>query len=78
MRVTILASVRERETCRIVETARRAMDHFRNQRQRLKCAWSKFFHEQEISKVFKIFLVRDCEHGSESFQIDVSCVNLVM
>ena len=34
--------------------------------------------KEKIGEVFEIFFVRDCENGSEAFQIDVSGMNLVM
>src|SRR5688572_6679821 len=78
MRVAVLASMRERETRRIVETAGCAMDYFRNERERLKRAWPKFLQKQQIGEVFEILFVRDCKYGSEAFQIDISRMDLVM
>jgi hypothetical protein len=48
-----------------------------NESQRLKSARSKSFDKQQGSKVTQLLLVRDREHGSKTFEIDILRANVM-
>jgi hypothetical protein len=76
--MTILASVRERETRRIREASRCAVDNFGNQRKRLKSPRPEILQKKKFRKVVKITFVGDCEHGAKPLQIDVIGADFMM
>ena len=64
--MTILASVRERETRRIREASGRAVDNFGNQRKRLKSPRPEILQKQKLGKVVKITAKdEDGENGEQ-------------
>src|SRR6185436_9334796 len=78
MWVTVLAAVCESETGRIVETTGRAVNYFRHQGERLQDAWAELFKEQQLGEVLQALVIRNGEHCTKSFQIDVFFAYVVM
>ena len=50
----------------------------RQQGERLKRAWTEILQEQEFGEIVQIAFVRDGEHGSETFQIDILRAHFMM
>jgi hypothetical protein len=75
--MTVLPAMRKREAGGIRKTARCAVYHFCDERERLQSSWTQSFHQQQGSEVTKILLVRDCKHRAQSLQINVFGPNLV-
>ena len=76
--MAIFAAVSEGKARRIGEPARRAMDNFGDQCERLQRARAKVFQEQQFGELAQVALISNGEHGAETFQIDVLRPHLVM
>ena len=69
--MAVLAAVRERKARRIVESRRRAVHHFGDQRERLKRPGAKLFEQQEGCEIAEAALVREGEHRAQPLLVDV-------
>src|ERR1044071_2600988 len=67
----VLAAVSERKARRICETAWSAVNHFREQRERLKRARTELLQKEQLGKIVKITLVCHSKHRSEPLEIDI-------
>ena len=74
----ILAAEREREARRIGKARRRAVNHFRDHRQRLQRARSDILEQQQRREIAQLPIVRHREHGAEPRQVDVLRAHVVM
>ena len=72
--VAVLAAVREGEARRVVESCRRAVHDFGDQRQRLQRARAQLFEQQERGEVAQIAFVRERQHGAQPLRVDVGRV----
>jgi hypothetical protein len=74
----VFAAMREGESRGIGEPRRRAVNDFRDQRERLQRSWSEVLHEQQRRKVAQLSLVGHREHRAQPLQIDVFGAHVVM
>ena len=75
--VAVLAAVREREPGRIVEARRRAVDHLSDQGERLERARTQLFDQEQRCEIAKLALVRERQHRTQAFLVDVGRPDLV-
>src|SRR5690242_9798988 len=54
------------------------MYDFRYKRERLKRTRTELLEQQQFGEVVQVAFIRDCEHGAESFQIDVFLAHVVV
>lgn len=76
--MSVFAAVGEGEARRIGEAAGRAVDYFRDERERLQGARAQAFDEQEGSEVAEVLLVGDGEHGAEALQVHIGGADVVV
>ena len=76
--MSILASVGQGEPCRVGESTRRTMDDLGHQCERLQGPRAESLNQQQGSKIAKLLLVSDRQHGAEAFQVHVPSANIVM
>ena len=76
--VTVLAAMRECEARGIVESGRRAVHDFRDERERLQRARPELLEQQEGREVAQVAFVRERQHGAEPLLVDVRRTHIVM
>jgi hypothetical protein len=76
--MSIFATVSEGEARRIREPARRSVDNFCDQRQRLQCPWSQSLNQQQRGKVVQLLLMRHRQNCTQPFQVNVLGPNIMM
>ena len=76
--MTIFSTMRKRESRRIREAARSAMNNFGNERQRLQCARAQLLEEQQRREIVKVALMCERENCAEAFQVHIMGADIVM
>ena len=74
----VLPAQRKRKTRRIGKAARRPMDHFRNQCQRLQRPGPKIFQQQQGSEVPQLTFISHRQYRPKPLQIQIPCAHVVM
>ena len=76
--MSVLAAMGERESRRIGEPARRAMDHLRDHGERAHGAGADSGHQQQLGKIFRPGLGRRGERAVQPAQDDIVRPDVVM
>jgi len=76
--MAVFAAMRERKPSGILEPRRRAVDHFRDERERLQRARAELLEEQERREVAQVALVRECQHRRRALRVHVGLADVVM
>src|SRR5262249_23325637 len=54
------------------------MQHFRDKCQRLQCAWTQTFKQEQFGKVMQIPFVCHCKNSAEPLKIDIRFTNVMV
>src|SRR4030095_488468 len=76
--VTVLPAMREGEARRVVETCRRAVHHFGDERQRLQRARTELLEQEERGEVAQVAFVRQSQHRTETLLVHVVWAHIMM